>query len=241
MPSDKCPKELGNAENIISKTTQEKFRVIKKLEKTFDFISEEPLTISLKKAESSKAELFTRILRIRIWLLENKNISWNVFSKDREIYQDLIIRKVVWNLDKDAKRLKKKNKDIDQKVLSEFIPSADIRNIYIPPSQAKHLIKLINQLDAEIAEGFILKKKCRSKRKWKKLEVLRLYNWGQIHCKWSPNRKNKDVQKKIRKLLLELDKFIEKFGQNIFEMTLNYYSEDSGKIIKIWEGQNEKR
>ena len=33
MPSDKCPKELGNAENIISKTTQEKFRVIKKLEK----------------------------------------------------------------------------------------------------------------------------------------------------------------------------------------------------------------
>ena len=98
MPSDKCPKELGNAENIISKTTcfacdggiyilrisaeginsdntfwsmslffffnlfaslskfQTTFR-IKKLEKTFDFVSEEPLTISLKKAESSKAEL----------------------------------------------------------------------------------------------------------------------------------------------------------------------------------------
>ena len=31
MPSDKCPKELGNAENIINKTTQEKFRLIKKL------------------------------------------------------------------------------------------------------------------------------------------------------------------------------------------------------------------
>lgn len=244
MLKNNYPKELGNATNITSTTEKENLSLMEKLKETFNFLSEEPLTISIKKEESSKEELFARILRIRVWGLKNKNFSWNVYSKDRELVHDLIVRRVVWNFDKDAKMLKK-NRDENQIVLSEHFPSADIRNIYIPSTQTKKVIRLINQLDAEIGEGFILKKKRRTKGKWSESEILRLYDWGQIHCRWGADRKNKDVHKKIEKLVLELDKIMEKSGVNIYEMILNYHSEEPEKyssenLLKIWEAQNGK-
>lgn len=224
MLKNRCPKELGNATNIIGETVKENLSLFEKLEKEFDFLSEEPLTVSIKKEEGSKVELFTRILRIRVWCGKYKN-SWNVYSKDREIFNDLIVRRVVWDLDKDAKFLKKYC-DENQKVMSERFLSVDILNIYISSFQAKNVIRLINQLDTEIGEGFILKKKHRTKEKWREVEILRLYDWGQIHCIWGSDRKHKDVCKKIKKLVLGLDKVIKKSGESIFEMTLNYHSEE---------------
>lgn len=54
------------------------------------------------------------------------------------------------------------------------------------------------------------------------MEVIRLYKKKLIHFTWSPEKENKRVQNKLKKILFELDLAQQKTNKNIFEMILNY-------------------
>lgn len=238
------PMDLGNANVIIYKTVREKLLHMERTKKLFDFPSKEPEAITIKRNETSKKELFVRIIRVRAWHEKHKIFSWNIYSKERETYSDLIIRRVIWDLNKDAKLLKKYQSN--QTVLSEQWPSAEICNTYISMYESPNIIHKINNLDSEVEKGFVLNKNNNRSKEWHSLELLRLYDWGQIHFTWCLDNENEAVENKIKELVLELDLAIKKVDKNIFEMTLNYYEGDpkeysSENLLNLWEENNVKK
>lgn len=241
MLKNERPMDLGNVNVMNTKTVREKFTLNEIMEDIYNCLLKEPKSIGIKRDENSKKEVFVRIIRIHAGHQKNKNYSWNIYSREREAYSDLVIRRVIWDLDKDIKLLKEhKGKRIP---LTEWLPSAEICNIYIPPFEAEKIIHLIKKVDSEVEKGFILHKNKNQSKQWHDIELLRLYDWGQIHLNWCSDRKNKEVENRIKKLVKELDSAIKEGNENIFEMTLNYYDRDpreysSENLLKLWEENN---
>lgn len=221
--NNQFPINNSNATVIIEKVAIKTKLIMKRYENIFDFYSEEPVLIAIREKECEVEHEYTCILRIRIWNSAKESCSWSIYSRDREELNSLIIRKVTWDIDKDIDYMKKNVKENRAAVLSAF-PSIVACNKYILPSQSNQVIQLIDSLDAEIGEGFILSNNKNPMREWRDLEVLRLYDWGQIHITWCTNKKNKKVEDKIKELILELDSVIEKCYENITSMTLIYGS-----------------
>ena len=215
------PNGIGNVKSIKSERIKGHIFPIKRLEDLFDFFSEEPASIFVKKNENSERECFRRVLLIRVWRQKHYNFSWSIYSKERENFDSLIIRKVIWDLDKDTKLYQEIVRE-KQMEIPEYWPSIEIRNMYITQKQARKIVRLINKLDSEIKNGFVLRKKSNPVWEWRDLEILRSYKKGQIHFTWGSRRENTRVQNKIKKLVLELDISTQKMNTNIFEMVLNY-------------------
>lgn len=223
MISDQFPINNGNATVISEKVVSKTKIVMKRFENMFDYFSEEPVSIMAKEKENSAEYEYTCILRIRIWNNREQSHSWSIYSRDREELNSLIIRKVTWDLDKDMKYVKKNIKENRDVVLSAF-PSIAICNKYILSSQSNQVIRRIKSLDEAIGKGFLLSDNKNPKWEWRDLEVLRLYDWGQIHITWCTEKKNEKVEEKIKKLIMELNTVIEKCDENITSMTINYDS-----------------
>lgn len=223
MISNRFPINNGNATVISEKVVSKTKLVMKRFENMFDYFSEEPVSIMAKEKENSAEYEYTCILRIRIWNNREQSYSWSIYSRDREELNSLIIRKVTWDLDKDMKYVKKNIKENRDLVLSEF-PSIAICNKYILSSQSNQVIRRIESLDEVIGKGFLLSNNKNPKWEWRDLEVLRLYDWGQIHITWCTEKKNEKVEEKIEKLIMELNTVIEKCDENITSMTINYDS-----------------
>lgn len=221
MTKSNFPNGVGNAKTVKSKRIKGHIFPIRRLEYLFDFFAEEPASIFVKENENSERECFHRILLIRVWRQKHYNFSWSIYSKERENFDSLVIRNVVWDLDRDTKLYQESVKEKQTRTL-EYWPSVEIRNVYITQKQVRKIACLINKLDSEIKNGFVLQKKSNSVWKWRDLEILRSYNNGQIHFTWGSRKENKRVQNKIKKLVLELDISAQKMNTNIFEMVLNY-------------------
>ena len=215
------PNGKGNAESIKSKRIKGHIFPIRRLEYLFDFLAEEPDSIFVKENENSERKCFRRILLIRVWRQKHHNFSWSIYSKEKEDFDSLIIRKVVWDLDRDTKMYQKIVKEKPTGIPENW-PSVEIHNVYLEQANAKKINRLINKLDSEIENGFVLSKKSNPIWEWRDLEVIRLYKKRLIHFTWSPEKENKRVQNKIKKLLLELDLAQQKINKNIYEMILNY-------------------
>lgn len=226
MLKNNFPIGLGNATVINTRTVKQNIFPIKRLEDMFDFFSDEPSSIIIKREKNSEKELFKCILKIRVWRSKHDNFSWSIYAKNKEKFSDIVVRRVIWNLDKDTVLMKYFREKPDE--ISEQWPSIKICNTYIPPYQSEKVIHLINKLDTKMKEGFILKENNNPSWKYRDLELLRLYDKRQIHFTWSPTKENKGIQNKIKQLISELDLTIEKSDENIYEMVLNY-SQDPEK------------
>lgn len=226
---NRCPIDLGNAVNIIHRLATGSPLTILRYEELFDFFSEEPPSIAIRKEKNDKNKLFEGILRIRIWRPKGECISWSIYSEEREKFDSIIIRRVRWDLDKDTefakKKLKEKNKDLWKKNWEEALemwPSIDVCNMYISLQQSDDVIRLIQDFDMEIEEGFRLDNDNRQSEEWRELEIKRKFDWGQIHLIWGVEKRNDCVECKIKELVSKLDCIINGINENIFEMTLHY-------------------
>lgn len=221
MVKDNFPNGAGNAEHIKYRRIKGHIFPILRLEYLFDFFAEEPASILVRENKNSEMECFRRILLIRVWRQKHHNFSWSIYSKERENFDSLIIRKVIWDLDKDTKLYQQIARE-KQMEIPEYWPSIEIRNVYITRKHARKIIRLINKLDSEIKSGFILRKRSKPAWEWRDLELLRLYKKDQVHFTWRPGKENKCVQNKIKKLVFGLDAAVQKTDVNVFEMVLNY-------------------
>ncbi|MBD5466352.1 MAG: hypothetical protein HDR22_11190 [Lachnospiraceae bacterium] len=221
MLKNKCPIDIGNAAIITNKIAIGTNFLMGRLENIFDFFSEEPFTIMVKEEENSIEEEYTCILRIRFWNRMQKSSSWSIYSKDRENLNNIIIRRVIWDLNKDKEIAKNGIRENRAEALESW-PSIAICNKYIFSPWSNHVIDLINGLDLEIKNGLILYENSNQTWEWRDLEMLRLYDWGQVHLTWCTDRKNEDLEKRIKELIVGLDFTIERINEDIFSMTLNY-------------------
>ena len=221
MSENKYVADLGNAAIITSKTAQGSGFVMIRWEDIFDYFSEEPVSITVKEKENNIEEEYTSILRIRIWNQRKRSVSWSIYSKDRERLEKLVIRRVKWDMCKDEEWLRKHIKE-NRTTTLERQPTMEISNTFILLNQTDYILHLIDSLDSKIKNGFFLHENSNPTWEWRDMEILRLYDWGQIHLIWCPDRKNEEVEEKIKELVLGMDYTIEKADENIFEMNLNY-------------------
>lgn len=226
MTDSSFPAENGNAEFINKKAMAESRLSMFRLESIFDFCSGEPGSFSVKEKQNSVAKRFACILNVRFWEQEiwddiGRCCSWSVYSNDREKLGSIILRKVVWDSKRDREFAKRNEKEHQETVLA-MLPSIAIHNQYIAYPQSESIIQLVHELDAEIGNGFILHENDSERWEWRDLELRRLYNWGQVHMTWCPDKTNERVEQSIKKFVSGVNPLTEKNYEDIYSMDLNY-------------------
>lgn len=195
----------GNISSIVEETLQPSKFAMFKFENVYDYYLTEPTSIILNLAGEDKRS-FEPIIRVEE---KGKNyISWRFYSEEREDICELILRKVVWKKQEDKETLmscacdKQKYDDL----LSEG-PSISIHNIYVPADKATAIKKIISKIDKRLKKGIAFTDenlRDSNERNW---EMLRLYDWGQIHFTiWDEYSIGKKLGKLLDKLFSEMDK-----------------------------------
>ncbi len=221
MLENTYPGDSGNAAILTNKVARGSVFVMLRWEDTFDYFSEEPFSITVKEKENSSEEEYIRILRIRIWNQRKRCVSWSVYSEERENLDKLVIRRVKWDMRKDEEWLTKQVKENRAAALKRQ-PTMEICNKFLLSNQSDSILRLIDSLDSKIENGFSLHEGSNSTWEWRDIEMLRLYDWGQVHLTWCPAKRNEEVERKMKELAAGMDHAIEKADENIFEMNLNY-------------------
>lgn len=198
-------------------------------------------SIAVKEREDSKIKVCACILRVTfwgqgIWNDMERNCSWSLYSGDRENLDNIILRRVLWNSKKDGETVKEhliwdsqNGREVMRKSIEErrkmdmpTEPSITIHNQYIAYPHSDPVLQLVKELDAEIGNGFVLYENECERGEWNNLEVMRLYNWGQVHMTWCPEKTNGRVEQSIKKFVSGVNALIEKECEDIFSMCLNY-------------------
>ena len=190
-------------------------------EAIFDFYSEEPQTIIMQKDKGKPKIVCEQILRIRRWNISSESYSWMVYSSERETLKNLIVRKVIWDRSRDVEYIKENICGQKEEILKSW-PSLDIQNICIDFFCAEKVATKIRELDKKIENGILLSKNISPHFEWRDIELKRLYNWGAIHSTWSTHKENKEVEIKIRELILLLNDLLDKEHKKVYSLKLNY-------------------
>jgi len=213
--------EKANAISVEQTNILETEFIVARLENKFDFYSEEPAFILVKQNVNSIEENYFCIFRIRIWNSKGKCFSWSIYSMERENFSNLIVRRVIWDLERDTKTVQENVRKNRERMLAMW-PTLDICNKYISSQQAGSIIQFISNMDKKIGNGIILYENTNPDWKWRDLELMRIYDWGQIHYIWCTSRKNEDVEREIEKMIMVLNASIDEQQENIFSMVIHY-------------------
>jgi len=221
MLSKNKPINYGNVD-IIAEISQPVMKLsLLRYEAIFDFYSEEPQTIIMQKGKEKQKIVCEQILRIRRWNISNKSYSWMVYSSDRETLKNLVVRKVIWDRTADVTYVKENTCDQKEEVLKSW-PSLELQNICVDSVYVEKAMTKIKELDQKIENGILLNKNRTPHFEWKDIELKRLYNWGIIHSTWSTYKENKEVEIKIKELILLLNGLLDKEHKKIHSLKLDY-------------------
>lgn len=210
----------SNAELLTEQALRPSKLVMLKLENTFDFYAEEPVSITIQKEKNSKKTVFEEIIRIREWG-EKKCCSWSIYSESREKISNVILRKVIWDKQKDKNIMSACNPQ-EYKEMLNWWPSINVTNIYIRDTEIHDIREIIENIDKLIQNGIVFDKGELSNKERKDMEYLRLYDWGQLHFTWASYKNIKGLSKKIRKLCKEFEKLSTVSLDTVASMSLNY-------------------
>lgn len=191
-----------------------------KYEDVFDYLSGEPVAIKVQDEEQNEAETYERIFRLRMWNREKSSVSWSMYSDDREEIKRIIIRKVLWDMESDMKKMPRLRNESEE-VLNE-LPSITTYNFFMPLKADSLIIELLSGLDALLEQGIALSNGNSSGRQWRDMELLRLYNWGQIHLTWCPYKTNTPVEAKLFEMMEEMERLINMEKEDIYSMDFIY-------------------
>lgn len=195
---------------------------ILRYEEIFEFYSTEPLSISIKLDSKSESFDSEEIFRMRKWK-SDVAYSYQIYSREREWEEDdsvdLIVRKVKWNIEKDTQYVRQANGE--PSVLDRW-PSIDIQNIYLCHESIEEIMNEITELDGLIENGISLTNVSDPSWSYRDLEIMRLYDWGQIHATWSPSKENRIIEDKLDCMVCVLDNIMNSPHDNIEQMSLRY-------------------
>ena len=203
---DLKPTNIGNAKTVNEICSPILQLSMLRFEAIFDFYSEEPSSINVQLNQGEQKHKLEQILRIRKWGNNAKSYSWSIYSQQREwnenatndfgIDNNLIVRQVIWDMKVDADKSKNCSPIANQHLI-DLWPSIYTKNFYIDSKESSELINQISDFDKLMEHGISLNSNNSPSWNWKDLEVMRLFDWGQIHTTWSPIKGNVDIEKKI--------------------------------------------
>lgn len=191
-----------------------------KYENIFDFFSTEPVSISIQKKKEKKQIKYSEIFRIRKWEMD-KCVSWNIYSKDREKLDGIVLRKVVWNKKSDKDDFKRAASERNENEKLNCFPSIESENVYVSNKQSAYIYKIMNEIDKILENGIKFNKDIVD-LSHSDTEILRLYDWGQIHLTWGEWRTPKLLEKRIHSFFEIFDEIQKNNTKKIFLMKFNY-------------------
>lgn len=203
-----------------------------RFETIFDTLAEEPNTMTLTEKVNGHSSLLESIFRMRVWRQKGITRSWSIYADDREIPKHIILRSVVWDMDKDMM-------DITEAVNRELVlnswPDVEIKNIYLCGESRRNILSALQRLDLFISNGITFVEAEKPLWKWRDLELVRKYDWGQVHATWNPTRRNDIVENQMQFLSnLLADSELEVGQLEEYALKLNYRADwkanwDNGK------------
>lgn len=221
------PVETGNSKIINEITSSILPLTLLRYESIAEFYTEEPMQIFVKLSENDEVTVLEQVFRLRMWITNTKIFSWSIYCNEREFSNTdssgLVLRHAVWDRWFDTKRMKEASKTDNEKLLNSW-PSIKLRNIYFSRHNITSLSKLVSKVDSLVSNGIVLKKRKAdsSQPVWKDLEIMRRYDWGQVHSTWSPFMENHTIEKNLFSLCEEFEKQINLGNDSIYKMSLDY-------------------
>lgn len=196
----------------------------------FDFLSEEPNVINVKKKENDNVVCLEQIFRTRRWGNNTSSSSLSIYSSEREweSYEqkcenfegEIVIREVNWDMKSDVAKIKSCSKMEKSKMLQAW-PKVNTKNYWIRISECNEIIKSLIDFDNAIKNN-VLTNREDTFVDWKNIEIKRLFNWGCIHSIWSPQKENLEIEAKIAKIKKCAKDIIEKIDYSIYSMDLDF-------------------
>ncbi len=222
------PEEKGNAENIKEVCCPTLPLILVRYESISEYYSQEPLLINIRPTELDDFITFEQVLRLRIWVPNEKINSWCIYSKEREwevtrkLAKGIIIRHVVWDRKNDMAKAKE-NIENRQSLLNNW-PTIKINNFYITPEISLELANDLKELDKFLVKGIKLRrrKSGEDKPEWGDFEILRLFDWGQVHATWGPTISNSNIEDYVKNLDKKLELYLSASHVTIYQMDLDY-------------------
>jgi len=215
------PKNTGNSNNVVEKNSPITMFPMIRYESIFDFYSEEPVSISVQSEKEGNTVNYEQIIRVRKWGINGQCLSWSIYSTNREDIEDIVIRKVIWDMKQDKEFVQRNIRDKKQELLKNW-PSILNQTNYIPSEYSEDMIKRVGELDNIIKNGILLEENINPNWEWRDLEIKRLYDWGQVHNTWSTHMRNQDVEDSINTLVLTIDAYLNKMSNKAETIYLNY-------------------
>ena len=225
------PKEEGNSQIINDVCLPVIPLIMLRYEQISNFYTEEPGFIRIKVTENDDYHLFEQVLRFRIWVPNQETNSWCIYSEDRGWLNEegsiggLVIRHAVWNRAYDTQKAQEavERKNERNKFLNNW-PTLELKNIYLNSKIASELIMFLKEIDKMLFEGIKLKKRREAEECpiWGDLEVMRLFDWGQVKSTWCPDMVNKDMESYVIKFDKQLKKYIKNITGSVYRMDLDY-------------------
>jgi|GEM_PF-1672277 len=222
------PINLGNAQKIDEICSPSLRLALLRYEVIADYYTQEPNRILIKKKEEDKNKAFEQVLRFRIRIPNKSAYSWSLYSENRDWSDEkdningLIIRYAMWNRHKDMNRVKSSEKS---GMLLDNWPDITTKNIYFESDYVSELKKLLIDFDKIIEKGISLDKRNPEERAnpgWYDMEVMRLFDWGQVHTTWSQPMENKEIEGHVRIFENALEQLIAKPISEVHQIILDY-------------------
>lgn len=215
------PENQGNTSKIVERESLITTFPMIKYESIFDFYSEEPISISVQREQEGEIVSYEQIIRVRKWGTNGQCLSWSIYSTERESMGDIVIRKVVWEMEQDKIFVKKNIREKKRELLTNW-PSIICQTHYVCSAYSGDIARSVIELDNVIEEGILLEKNPIPNWEWRDLEVKRLYDWGQVHNTWSTHRKNQVVEDSVHSLLMAIENYLNKNDEEVEAIYLNY-------------------
>lgn len=223
------PIENGNALNINEKCFSIVPLTMIRYEALSDFYAQEPLQIRMRLTKETQFSDYEQVLRIRTWFPNKKASSWCIYAKERDWAhvnnnsEGLIIRNVVWDVNFDLESLKSLKENERQTYLNNW-PSLKLKTVFLNFNIVSELINTLQVFDRHLEKGIKLskRKKTEKMQEWLEFEILRLFDWGQVHTTWSSFKTNIVLEDDILNLDKQLEEYMEVALNDIYEFDLDY-------------------
>jgi len=217
------PNNIGNA-YIVEDTHMPLIKLtLLRYESLFNCYSEEPYNISIKIRKNSKPQIYEQVMRIRKWIPNTCAYAWYIYSMDREWgNQNVIIRRVIWDLQYDANVLKQSHESKRKELLLSW-PTIKSESLFFRQEMVSGLIKSLFDFDKIINNGILLSNRPDPERcSFSDLELMRRFDWGELRAIWNFRKYNQIIEERIKLIEEELTLYFEKNVPKIFQMDFDY-------------------
>lgn len=225
MFNKKLPIVKCNAE-IEEKKYRElcKFGMLR-FEEMFDLYSTEPNSFSIELEESSEPVCLEEILRVRKIEFKGEALTCGLYADDTESPKKILIHYVKWDMEKDRSIMMSNKKELLGENFLSYCPNVIVNNICVTDDRYYScLLERIKAIDEVVSDGIELKDNENPDWRWKDIELLRNFYWGQVRVTWNTTKKNRILEKEIDAYLKQSEKIVNSEMKRIKKCTAYYSS-----------------